>query len=256
MQKLERASFLTSPDCQAIPPPAAIGRTLEVMFQKGVIFSEQQRKKVQQKSNIVRGWSLGDFWEQTSWPKDSSGNGGVRYGLPVVEDKDLDEEALLSEAPGRQKGLDRIYEEFDPDGKGKPAPTPDQENPFVRNVAGVSGMEEEIMDASKDCILFLSARFCKTCKTISPLYTRMARISKDADSSTLFAKAETSGPWGKELGRALEVDAVPAFVLFRNGERYGSPMSVSRLPSKKIEQALELLESGADWDPTILAEKS
>jgi hypothetical protein len=220
-----------------------------------VIFSEQQRKKVQQKSNIVRGWSLGDFWEQTSWPKDSAGTGSVRYGLPVVEDRDLDEEPLLSAAPGRPQRLDKTYEEFDPDGKVKPAPTPDQENPFVRNVAGVSGMQDEIMDASKDSILFLSARFCKTCKTISPLYTRMARMSKDADSSTLFAKAETSGPWGKELGRFLEVDAVPAFVLFRDGKRYGSPLSVSRLPSKKIERAIELLESGADWDPSILKEE-
>ena len=51
------------------------------------------------------------------------------------------------------------------------------------------------------------------------------------------------------------MDAVPAFVLFRKGKRFGSALSVSDLPSKKIGRALELLESGKDWDPMILKDE-
>jgi hypothetical protein len=81
----------------------------------------------------------------------------------------------------------------------------------------------------------------------------MARIAKE-EGEVVFAKAETSGRWGKELGRYLEVEAVPAFILFRKGARYGSALSVSKLPSKKIDRALQLLESGAEWDPDVLKE--
>jgi hypothetical protein len=97
--------------------------------------------------------------------------------------------------------------------------------------------------------------FPTRCRTINPQYTRMARLAKESSSSPIiFAKAETSGRWGKELGRYLEVEAVPAFVMFRKGARYGSPMSVSKLPSRKIDRALDLLETGAEWDPDVLKE--
>lgn len=81
----------------------------------------------------------------------------------------------------------------------------------------------------------------------------MARMSQEeTQSEVVYAKVETSGRWGKEVGRYLGVDAVPNFILFRKGQRFGSPLSVSRLPSKKIDQAIQLLESGADWDPDVL----
>ena len=85
------------------------------------------------------------------------------------------------------------------------------------------------------------------------MYTRMARLNQESDSSNIsFVKAETSGEMGKALGRYLSVQAVPAFVLFRNGEQFGVPLSVSKLPSKKIDRALDLLASGAPWDGSIL----
>ena len=82
----------------------------------------------------------------------------------------------------------------------------------------------------------------------------MARLGKESSRPIVFAKAETSGRWGKELGRYFGVEAVPAFLMFRKGQRFGSPMSVSKLPSRKIDRALELLESGAPWDPNVLRE--
>ncbi|OEU19854.1 hypothetical protein FRACYDRAFT_155646, partial [Fragilariopsis cylindrus CCMP1102] len=63
---------------------------------------------------------------------------------------------------------------------------------------------------------------CKTCKTINPAFTRMARINQesndDNDNSNIsFVKAETSGASGKELAKHVSVQAVPAFVFIRDG---------------------------------------
>mmetsp|Transcript_6536 Transcript_6536/g.11253 ORF Transcript_6536/g.11253 Transcript_6536/m.11253 type:complete len:109 (+) Transcript_6536:1-327(+) len=101
----------------------------------------------------------------------------------------------------------------------------------------------------------MSAKFCKTCRSINPIYTRMARLNQENENSNIsFIKAEASGAMGKELGRHLSVRAVPSFVFFRKGKRFGIPLSVSKLPSKKIDKALELLASGSDWDDSILDE--
>ena len=267
-KRVGQPSFVTNnPDCQPVVPWSNLGSTIERMLDAGVIFSSKARDKLYQKSECVRGWNLGDFWEQSTWPRDSSGNGQVRFGLPVVEDSNLDEERMLSEPPPRPgAGRRRLstYEQFDfsaeEDELEEAPPPPVQNNPFVHQVAGVQGVRSEIMEEELDCILFLSAKFCKTCRTIDPQYTRMARIANqqanEGSTSTpiTFAKAETSGRWGKELGRHLGVDAVPAFILYRKGERFGSPLSVSRLPSKKIDRALSLLGSGAGWDPDVLRE--
>jgi thioredoxin-like negative regulator of GroEL len=179
-----------------------------------------------------------------------------------VDDVDLDDERLISEPPYRPdtrripSGRLSAYEAFDFSANEEDLeapPKPAQENPFIHQVAGVHGIQTEIIDSKLDCILFLSAKFCKTCKQISPQYTRMARMSQEeTQSQVVYAKVETSGRWGKEVGRYLGVDAVPNFILFRKGQRFGSPLSVSRLPSKKIDQAIQLLESGAEWDPDVL----
>jgi thiol-disulfide isomerase/thioredoxin len=236
-----------------------LGSTVESLLNAGVIFPSRARDNLHQKSKSIRGWTLGDFWEQSTWPRDSSGSAQIRFGLPVVEDPNLDEEPLLAEPPSRRVGATKsLYEQFDFGAKEdyleEAPPPPVQENPFVFQVAGVQGVRTEIMEEELDCILFLSAKFCKTCKAINPQYTRMARMGKESSRSIVFAKAETSGRWGKELGRYFGVEAVPAFLMFRKGQRFGSPLSVSKLPSRKIDRALELLESGAPWDPDVLRE--
>jgi len=119
-------------------------------------------------------------------------------------------------------------------------PQPAQNNPHVFQINGVSGVNNAIVSTKKNCtrILFSSARLCQTCKRLDPKHTRLARIEKDKhDSSVLFAKAEMGSSWGKQLGRHLAVDAVPSFVLFRGGKQFGEAISVSDLPSDKIEQA-------------------
>jgi thiol-disulfide isomerase/thioredoxin len=253
-----------SRECRAFQPPSGIGKTLEILFQKGVVFTDKQRKKLcSKKSDAVRGWTLADFWEQTSWPRDSSGTGSLRFGLPAREEllEEMDTEFMVSESPFRQQLMSTdagdVDDGYDLIGGSDRSSSSQaiQDNPFVLNVVGVNGVDREIVKAEKDCIMFLSARFCKTCKQINPVYTRMARINQEKSSTNLsFVKAEASGSLGKELGQHLSVRAVPAFVFYRKGKIFGIPLSVSRLPSRKIDRALELLTSGAEWDDSILDE--
>ena len=249
-----------NPECEMILPWSRVGKTVETLLESGVVFSAKLRQKVYK--SAIRGWALNDFWEQSTWPRDSAGSAQVRFGMPVLDDPDIDDEPMISEPP-YIRGTRRIstgrlsaYEAFDFSTKEEDSeapPKPVQDNPFINEVAGVHGIQTEIIDNKLDCILFLSAKFCKTCKVISPQYTRMARLAQEeTQSEVVYAKVETSGKWGKEVGRFLGVDAVPNFILFRKGERFGSPMSVSRLPSKKIDIAIHLLESGAEWDPSVL----
>lgn len=81
----------------------------------------------------------------------------------------------------------------------------------------------------------------------------MARISKEELGSDLqFAKAVTSTSKAmKQLTFTLQIDSVPTFVLFRKGERYGEPLGVGKLPSVKLNRAIESLKTGKDWDPEI-----
>jgi hypothetical protein len=88
-------------DFAPIPPPEDIGTSIATLLGKGVIFSQQSRKKLYDKSDVVRGWSLADFWENTRWPRDSSGSSDVRYGLAVTGVDEVDEGEDDHEAPSR-----------------------------------------------------------------------------------------------------------------------------------------------------------
>eukprot|EP00978_Attheya_sp_CCMP212_P004217 scaffold9199_cov48-Attheya_sp.AAC.1 len=213
---------------------------------------------------MVRGWALKDFWEFTSWPRDTEGGSNMRYGFPVVDDLDMaelrktqedeDDELSLQQQQQQQPELasstgKRIME----------AATTPMKNPFVTEFEGVDGLYNHIVSTKKDCVLFLSAPYCRTCLTLTPAYTRMARImteqqqqqqqNKDDDNMLLFAKADAGGKKGKELGNALNIYAVPTFIMFRAGERYGTPLSISKLPSKRLDRAVQYLTTGMKWDP-------
>jgi hypothetical protein len=170
-KRVGQQSFVKgNPDCQPLYPWSNLGSTVESLLDAGILFSGKTRDKLYQKSKSVRGWTLGDFWEQSTWPRDSSGSAQIRFGLPVVDDPNLDEELMIAEAPLRPgTGVKRqasTYESFDFSNKDDyledAPPTPVQENPFVYQVAGVQGVKAEIMEQESDCILFLSAKFCKT----------------------------------------------------------------------------------------------
>jgi thiol-disulfide isomerase/thioredoxin len=272
-QRMGNLDFLrTSRDCQALPPVKLLGKTVESLMTVGVILTDVQRRKMCSKTtDAVRGWSLSDLWETTSWPRDSSGSGTVRYGLPVRQDPSEEEgdvkNFLISESPYRPDQASSIRmdeEEFveigdfgltdDKDSASDKSSTI-QNNPYVLNILGLEGMQSEIVERKMDCIMFLSAKFCKTCRSIYPLYSRMARLSQENDTTKItFVRAEASGESGKALGRHLSVQAVPCFVLFREGRQFGVPLSVSKLPSRKIDRALALLATGSPWDGSILDE--
>jgi hypothetical protein len=76
----------------------------------------------------------------------------------------------------------------------------------------------------------------------------MARERLKFGDDVVFAKANAVGKLGKEVRRTLGLDAVPAFLFFKAGKRYGTVLSVSKMPSKKLDFALDLLIAGDNWD--------
>lgn len=222
-----------------IKPPKQFGSsTLQNLLDNKVLFTSGQIKL---KDVVARGWSLKDFWESASWPRDSAGTGNTRFGLPVIDSfVEVEDERMISEAPS-------VSEKFIP-GNTKD-PYKKGENPFVLDIEGLSELNEKVLSPEKDCVLFLSAPFCRTCKKLSPQFTSFARKKQSSfDEDIIFAKAHATGPLGKDLGRSLNVDAVPAFVMFRKGKVYGDQLSISRIPSNKLEVAVKYLASGAQWD--------
>lgn len=210
-----------------IVPPKGFGTTVQTLLEEGVTHSWKYDGKT-----MVRAWSLPEFWELTSWPRDSAGASNVRFGFPVVDD------------------LDSLSDEEDDDDEEEEELEIKGGNPFITEIAGVKDLTQEILSKDKNCVLFLSAKYCRTCKTIAPAYSRYARINQSDD--LVFATADTTSPLGKELSRTLEVNAVPLFVFFKKGERFGTPLSMNKLPSKRLDLAIEFLAPGSKWDSAAL----
>lgn len=210
--------------------------TLQKLLDGGVIYPASKKND---ERYLIRGWSLKDFWEFMSWPRDSNGSINSRYGLPVIDEF----ESVFY-------NINDSTEEEEPVKEEKPPKV--STNPYVMEVVGVEGLQNDIVSQKRTGVLFLSASFCRTCKTINPSYTRMARMSQKSftpgDVPLTFAKAETGSKVGKALGRVLGVVSVPTFVLFKDGVRYGDPLSVSKIPSKKLDLAVDYLISGKEWD--------
>jgi len=257
---------------QSIVPPPSFGMTVETLLEKGIIYKNKndflaEGNKKTSNPLTLRGWSLKDFMEVSMWPQDSSGGGSrqVRFGLPVLDDEftylDQDEDNMIS-APPPDADAKFFEKEAWEEGVAKEKQKrddADERNPYVEKITGGKGLHAKIVKDQRDCVLFLSATFCRTCKSINPKFTTMARSAMEKERNDdvespgiLYAKADTTGDVGRDLGRLLKVDAVPAFQLFRNGKQFGPPLSISKLPSKKLDIAIALLESGFEWDSVAI----
>ena len=246
----------------AFAPPRYLGATVQALLEAGCTTSASAIPK----DKLVRSWSLSEYWEGATWPRDAGSN--VRFGLPSLE-ADEDRAYQLS-------GRDDVDDEDDDAGSPTTSKFVDGDNPHVMQLVGVKGVQQEIMNPQRDGLLFLSAPFCRTCRYLTPQYQRLARRETEkttmmmttttqatsettSDTSNLtreifFAKADATGKVGKELGRRLNIDAVPTFILFKNGRRFGKPLTITRLPSRKLELAIEFLRQDLEWDDDALRE--
>jgi hypothetical protein len=233
--------------CQSLIPSPGFGpSTLQILLENNILFSAKSTKPT-----TVRGWELKDFWEETSWPRDNSGT-GVRFGLPVPEDEDLDEKFRIEQLQLRNRRT-RVGSEGGMDVKEEQVQsTADIKNPYVAQIVGVEGLAETIISKRRSCVVFVAMRSCRTCKSINTMFTKIARERDGGE--LMFAKADATGAVGRALGKQLGIVAVPSFVLFRNGVRYGA-IFTSKLPSDQLDKAISDLEAGRDFDTSLEEEE-
>jgi len=195
------------------------------------------------KSVFVRGWSFPDYTELEIWPRyDSTSSTPVRYGFPAFDELNIE----AAEAKLREKlKVDLAKTSTSKTKKG-------QTNPYVVDISNMSDLDSEIIEPGRDCVLFVSAHYCKLCASLKSGFTRMARLKSESfDTKLMFANANTRGQAGKQITYSLQVEYVPTFILFRNGTRYGDPIGALKLPHEKLDLAIEYLTSGKEWDPVM-----
>ena len=134
-------------------------------------------------------------------------------------------------------------------------------NPYVTNIHSASELNQKIVAARRNCVLFLTASYCQKCKRLTPQFQRLARkkSSEVSTSSTggsnngvLFAHVDISaGPKGKQLGKLLNVEKVPSIILFRDGKQVGvergsgeASIVIERGSMNRLEQVVDSLERG------------
>ena len=227
---------------QCLPSPQNFGAFLSTLFQTNIVFPVDRNENGSHRTKdiFVKGCSFPDYAEVEIWPSSSATGANVRFGFPGIEE--LVVEAKMQEFMGPSRGKKLA---------SKKKKT--NSNPFVTEIESLEDVTLEIKDEERDAVMFVSAPYCKLCRTMNPMYTRMARISREEkESPILFAKASSAGKEGKQLTFTFKIDSVPTFVLFRKGEMYGEPFGVAKLPSKKLDKAIKNLESGKDWDEKII----
>ncbi len=230
-----------------MPPPSNYNKMLQVLFDNKVIFPADSNENGShaKKDVFIRGCSFPDYAELEIWPSDTTSESSVRYGFPGIEE--LSFEAKVDKMMENTNVSDEDKEKVDVAKRV-------QRNPYITFLDSLDDIRDFIVKEKKDAVIFFAAPYCKTCKSITPLYQRMARISKDVkgDKEFFFARASISGKAGKQMTFTFQIDSVPTFLLFRKGKQYGEPFGVVKLPSKRLASAIEQLQSGEDWDPTIL----
>lgn len=228
----------------------AIGSTLERMFSSKSLFAKPKDCKDTSKP-YIRTWELADFWESTTWPRQSMSN--VRFGWPsddnesefydYDDEEDDDEDEMVAAPPSRGTSDGLVEESIAADKR--------MTSPDVTWVTDSLAVEAIIAQPQKTAVLFVSAPFCRTCRYLKPLYYRMANQYKE--HSVEFCQADASGPVGKVLSRKLDIEAVPSFLLFKHGERFGPAISVTKIPSPKLDLAVSwILDDDAEWDENAI----
>jgi hypothetical protein len=253
--------------CLNLIPSSGFGQaTLQVLLENNVIYSNNNNKN--KESISIRKWEIQDFWEETSWPRDNSGS-GIRYGLPVVSDdnEDDDDEEITDESlrnidqsssswaikqQRQQKLGTRVGSVGGMDEQEVQRQTiVDNTNPYVTQIVGIDGLATNIIYPRRSSVVFVAMRSCRTCKSINTMFTKLARDrDTKGDTNILFAKADATGSIGRALGKQLGIVAVPSFVLFRNGLRYGAVFT-SKLPNDRLDQAIRDMEAGKDFDMSL-----
>jgi len=274
----------------SVPPPQDFGATMQSLLDKNVIYPAGSNEVGSQvdKSTFVRGWSLSDLTELKTWPRASEGAG--RFGFPVI---DLNaprirpvKETKKVIAPAVEKivaedaNKDDAYEEESPTSEltssesmmettvnatstrqikvTKSSSKKVSSNPYVTTISSASELNQNIVEARRNCILFLTASYCQKCKRLTPQFQRMARKSSDSDSSAnsssandvLFAHVDISaGPKGKQLGKLLNVEKVPSVIIFQNGNQVEldgeeSSIVVERGNLNRLDEVVDALDKG------------
>lgn len=224
-------------DVYYVSPPVGFGpTTVQKLLDARLLFTQRQ----QFKNMLYRSWSLKEFWELVSWPRDTSGGANLRFGLPITEDIEflLTDEAV--EPPKKSMpNMDQSEVEE----------AADISNSFLIHISSLDELDKVIVSTKRTCLMFLSASYCRTCKALTPKFNRLARqLMEDRNMDVTFVKADVSSASGKLLSRALDVEAVPTFIMFRRGKLYGEQLSVSRIPSKKLDLAIQYLLEGKQWN--------
>jgi Thioredoxin. len=230
-----------------LPVPMQYGKMIQKLLDSKVIFPTDRNENGSHKNKdvFVRGCSFPDYAEIEIWPADSTDGATVRYGFPAIGELTLETKLDKMMGSARKKSSTNK--------KKRAKEKRIQENPFVLEIDSLEDVKEEIVNCKKDAVLFVSAPYCKLCRSINPLFTRMARISKEEkQSDLLFAKASSAGKEGKQLTFTLNIDSVPTFVLFKKGQRYGEPFGVVKLPSKKLDTAIDYLLNDKEWESSII----
>lgn len=215
--------------------------TLQKVFDAGITYKVDRNENGPHvnKEAFVRGWALSDLAELKTWPRATP---KVRFGFPVPED------IRASIAANFSENVESSIQNSEKHGKGRKNPVQKSFGPYVDIINDVKSLNEDVVSVDADAIVFISASYCKTCKTILPSYQRMARIFKEEKGSHLkFFITDIATREGKQLGKVLGVESVPSFFIFKDGEQYGPPMKVKRIPSKDLESTVENLLQGKEY---------
>ena len=96
-----------------------------------------------------------DFWEETSWPRDSS-NTSIRNGVPVIKEEDLDA-IFLKEQLEMESGRVRLGCKGGMDDKEVTVQSKsDKKNPYVTQIVGVECFAESIISKQKSLVVFMA----------------------------------------------------------------------------------------------------